>query len=112
LQNTKFIAWLEREGYDRDAVTPQMVDEFDELQMEESRKRRAKSTPPPPPIVEEVDAAKMDQDEWDPSKMDQDEWNAGANEWMREVGHDDLTMIPAALTTLTRYTRARGADGP
>jgi hypothetical protein len=109
LRNTKFIAWLEREGYDRDAVTPQMVDEFDELQMEESRKRRAKSPPPPPPIVEDVDAAKMDQDEWDPSKMDQDEWNAGADEWMREVGHDDLTMIPAERPKWEALLRRRAA---
>jgi AAA domain len=84
LQNRKFVAWLEREGYDQNDVTPQMVDEFDELQMRESRKRRAKSPPPPPPpppIVELVDAA----------KMEEDEWNAGVDEWERE-GHDPGTV--------------------
>jgi AAA domain len=83
LQNRKFVAWLEREGYDQNEVTPQMVDEFDELEMKESRKRRAKSPPPPPPppIVELVDAA----------KMEAAEWNAGVDEWVRE-GHDPGTV--------------------
>jgi hypothetical protein len=89
LQKKKFVAWLEREGYGQNEVTSQMVDEFDELQMKESRKesrkRRAKSPPPPPPppppIVELVDAA----------KTEEDEWNAGVDEWERE-GHDPGTV--------------------
>ena len=36
LQIKKFVAWLEREGYDQNEVTPQMVDEFDELQMKKN----------------------------------------------------------------------------
>lgn len=79
LQKKKFVAWLERKGYDQNEVTPQMVDEFDELQMKDSRKGRAKS--PPPPIVELVDAA----------KTEEDEWNAGVDEWGRE-GHDPGTV--------------------
>ena len=80
LQNTRFIAWLEREGYDQGAVTSKMVDEFDELSIEESRKRPAKS--PPPPIVESVD----------PAKMEIEEWDAGVAEWFHE-GHD-MDTIP------------------
>ena len=83
LQNRKFVAWLERDGYGQNEVTPQMVDEFDEPQMNESRKRRAKSPPPPPPppIVELID----------PARMEEHEWNAGVDEWERE-GRDPGTV--------------------
>lgn len=83
LQNKKFIAWLQANGYDRNAVTPQIIDEFDEQELEAIRQRRANPPPPPPPIVEHVD----------PARMDPDEWNAGVDEWKRE-GHDDLALIP------------------
>ncbi len=67
LQNTKFIAWLEHVGHDQDAVTPQMVYQFDELEWEESHV--------------------------DPAKMEMAEWDAGAEQWIHE-GHDDLGTIP------------------
>lgn len=99
MQKKKFVAWLEREGYDQNEVTAQMVDEFDELEMEESRKRRAKSPPPPPPppTVELVD----------PAKMEEDEWNAGADEWERE-GHD-LGTIPLERPKWEALLRRRAA---
>jgi hypothetical protein len=99
LQIKKFVAWLEREGYDQNEVTPQMVDEFDELQMNECRKRRAKSPPPPPPppIVELID----------PARMEQDEWNAGRDEWERE-GRDPST-IPEERKEWEALLRRRAA---
>ncbi|MEA2906287.1 MAG: hypothetical protein QOI12_3674 [Alphaproteobacteria bacterium] len=83
LENKKFIAWLKTKGCDRDAATPQMADEFDEMEVESIRQRRMNSAPSRPPIVECVD----------PARMDPDEWNAGADEWIHQ-GHDDLALIP------------------
>jgi AAA domain len=81
LQNTKFIAWLEHEGYDLDAVTPQIVDQFDEFE-EES-------------LV-------------DPAKMEMAEWNAGAEQWMHE-GHDDCGGIPLERPKWEELLRRRAA---
>jgi hypothetical protein len=75
----QFFAWLEREGYDKNEITWQMLDEFDELQMKESRETRAELS------TREID-------EIDPSRMEEGEWNAGLDEWERE-GHN-IDTIP------------------
>ena len=39
-QEWEFIAWLEREGHDRNKVTSQMLDEFVELKIEKFLKKQ------------------------------------------------------------------------
>jgi hypothetical protein len=81
LGDQRFIPWLQSKGYDRDSVTPQLIDEYDRCRIEAGRKKWAQHQPQA--IVEKLD----------PESIDLEEWAIATEHWVYEE-HRNAAEIP------------------